>query len=1045
MFKACQRIMDAVLSNARPLRFVVLVTDATRGCMDLLLCGHQKHPSIIAPLFHITDARVPTYNADAMTTKLCSHIHGFLLQSHCAFNTDPVDNHDVVRMLGQTLELKYKTKLCHTPLHLQPSSKKVLSTIWKSAWEDECITRKHALDASPRDWGAIFESFDRINQLLPLCNAKWIRHILRFCNPRGCCARVSVFEPVIGCYMVFSMETAEVYIGMVGQTAVRLFGVRWNSNGSASIGRPISDRGREHILAMLKCASGRSNAHAMYRYMSRIAAHRWGICPLELCSIFRVFSREQWWQRHAIKLLNSRLPQFSSKDWAKLGRGKLYPPTVLSMTDSTTVEKEVSCLRSSLSLEQQFSILHESQGTVEHRLWERLFRKVKARTRRECGIVLRRFLLLKIKNTSAAFADFVQQRMRQHLLDSKCFTPLKSFYADRIKVVRCKTKKVADWVLNSQFRFTPGLLQRCLEQGCACVESPLCCPPPISHIVSRSTCEHLQLILGDSAGLLRQNAQNSTVAPLLSCVNGLSSSVYSTMRQLPGVPEHEAMSASRSMAEAAFHAYDDEITSVDPRVNPEHLQTLRQQDHNFRFLLADKNPGLLFVVCTVHWAQLFQAHILQNVKYQVLHAFGAVFLARNLLRNTIIERMYSSGLIQTWRPILGARWKPPSKHSRAPSAKILIKSKSQEADGILKIRFVISHFSHPASKIGKLASRALSLLCRLVGDMDINFEIFSMYDAKGLFVSALSAADKDSVPWAGLELDMVDMYSEIPKDRVLDSVMYCVSVLRDKRKSRNPITWFAISTICKSLDRLGTGTSRDFMNLSIEMITSFVNFELWANADFTAGGYVLSQLIGLPMGGPISAQLAVLYLMSAEMRATRSALSVHKFIHGRYRDNFYIFGPKSVLFDLQQTMKVQLESTYAMPITVEQFGTKVQVLEVIVDFDSQSRGLRLNSRALDVHTGAVSGVVRWPDRWSTNMTVWRSLVPGLCVKCEYWSWSHGDIYEKVVLIVAESGYKDVPRRHWQTRVLNFCKENQIPVGPSDLMVMYEYGNFLRWG
>ena len=33
-----------------------------------------------------------------------------------------------------------------------------------------------------------------------------------------------------------------------------------------------------------------------------------------------------------------------------------------------------------------------------------------------------------------------------------------------------------------------------------------------------------------------------------------------------------------------------------------------------------------------------------------------------------------------------------------------------------------------------------------------------MYDAKDLFVSALSAADKDSVPWAGLELDMVDMY-----------------------------------------------------------------------------------------------------------------------------------------------------------------------------------------------------------------------------------------------------------------------------------------------
>ena len=327
----------------------------------------------------------------------------------------------------------------------------------------------------------------------------------------------------------------------------------------------------------------------------------------------------------------------------------------------------------------------------------------------------------------------------------------------------------------------------------------------------------------------------------------------------------------------------------------------------------------------------------------------------------------------------------------------------------------------------------------------MNFQICSMYDAKDLFVSALSAADKDCVPWAGLELHMVDMYSEIPKDCVLDSVLYCVSLLRENRKSRNSITWFAISTICKSLDRLGTGISRDFMNLSIERITSFVNFELSANADFTAGGYVLSQLIRLPMGGPISAQLAVLYLMSAEMRATRSALFVHIFIHRRYRDNFYIFGPESILSDLQLTMKVQLESTYAMPMTVEQFGTKVQVLEVIVDFDSQSRGLRLNSRTLDVHTGAVSGVIRWPDRWSTNTSVWCSLVPGLCVKCAYWSWSHGDIYENVVLVVAELGYKDVPWRQWRTRVLNFCRENRILVGPSDLMVMYDYGNFLRWG
>ena len=57
MFNACQRIVDAVLNNVRPLRFVALVTNATERCLDLLLCGHHKHRSIIAPFFHIMDAR----------------------------------------------------------------------------------------------------------------------------------------------------------------------------------------------------------------------------------------------------------------------------------------------------------------------------------------------------------------------------------------------------------------------------------------------------------------------------------------------------------------------------------------------------------------------------------------------------------------------------------------------------------------------------------------------------------------------------------------------------------------------------------------------------------------------------------------------------------------------------------------------------------------------------------------------------------------------------------------------------------------------------
>ena len=236
------------------------------------------------------------------------------------------------------------------------------------------------------------------------------------------------------------------------------------------------------------------------------------------------------------------------------------------------------------------------------------------------------------------------------------------------------------------------------------------------------------MVLGDSAYLLNQNTQNSTVAPLMSCVSNLPSSVYSTVQHLPGVPQHEAESASQLMADAAFDTYYDEVQSVDAQLNAESLQTLRQQDHNFGFLLADKNPGLLFVMCTVYWAGLFCIHMLNNVKYRVLYSFCAVFMAKNLLKNTIIEQMSSSGVLDTWHPVLGARWNPSTRNSQARSAKLLIKSKSKEAEGLIQIRNVISRFRHPASKIGKVVSRALSLLYKVVGDLDANFEFLSMYD-----------------------------------------------------------------------------------------------------------------------------------------------------------------------------------------------------------------------------------------------------------------------------------------------------------------------------
>ena len=64
-------------------------------------------------------------------------------------------------------------------------------------------------------------------------------------------------------------------------------------------------------MAMPKCLSGKTpqTAYSMYRFMSKIGPHRRCICPLELCSIFKVFAREKMVAMQGLVFISPALAQ----------------------------------------------------------------------------------------------------------------------------------------------------------------------------------------------------------------------------------------------------------------------------------------------------------------------------------------------------------------------------------------------------------------------------------------------------------------------------------------------------------------------------------------------------------------------------------------------------------------------------------------------------------------------------------------------------------------------------------------------------------------
>ena len=195
---------------------------------------------------------------------------------------------------------------------------------------------------------------------------------------------------------------------------------------------------------------------------------------------------------------------------------------------------------------------------------------------------------------------------------------------------------------------------------------------------------------------------------------------------------------------------------------------------------------------------------------------------------------------------------PPPWDVAPPSFFNVLKWKSQECHPetpLLKWRDVISFLKHPFRGWGRLVGRALQLVVLEVAGQVFSFGFQNMLGARDQIMAATRLVGREG-DMRCLEHDMVDMYWEVPKDEMLQSLTWAPDLLS---KGKTELFFSLAKGGLNELDRVGTASSDHFMVITGRQVKFYVEFELFDNCFFTMGPLIMLQgTTSIPIGGLLS-------------------------------------------------------------------------------------------------------------------------------------------------------------------------------------------------
>ena len=234
---------------------------------------------------------------------------------------------------------------------------------------------------------------------------------------------------------------------------------------------------------------------------------------------------------------------------------------------------------------------------------------------------------------------------------------------------------------------TPSTLHDRLHTVCPCSSFPeFLRPAPFAQLAIRAHDPRIVALYPGSLqqGILSKCMRNTTFPRPRAFYDALSKLICTVNGTLPGLSSGHCHKVRRLILDQGKATNEATLVVVDPCIDPSAIKSVQGRHEWIAWGPLDKSGGSAFGMYKKLQAEPFYQHFLQSPRYSVLHVFDCVDGASAYILSAVHDNALAAGLKQ----YVPGRWR----HMSAPYGYLIVKNKSSELSGIIKIRPIISHY-----------------------------------------------------------------------------------------------------------------------------------------------------------------------------------------------------------------------------------------------------------------------------------------------------------------------------------------------------------------
>jgi len=245
-----------------------------------------------------------------------------------------------------------------------------------------------------------------------------------------------------------------------------------------------------------------------------------------------------------------------------------------------------------------------------------------------------------------------------------------------------------------------------------------------------------------------------------------------------------------------------------------------------------------------------------------------------------------------------------------------------------RYRPIVSYSNHPLKRVFNRVSRGLMFLLEQINPPTVLFRIFELTKK----IQEFAEKNKHVNKFYALTLDIKNMYTNLPQKEVINAIQILFDLVKNVKRTK----WITINKHTQRGVRWGRRVNpRTTVEMTYQQLIHFVELDMFY-CYFTLGQQIIQQVIGIPMGSPISPTAAIILCTIAEqnwLQILHTKHIINNSLMLRYIDDILLLFANHNQHDTQTKQILDiLKQQYPKQLTllIEHQGQKVEFLETII-------------------------------------------------------------------------------------------------------------------